>query len=51
MDTKGRVFGVSGLRVIDSSNIRHTPPGHTQAPTYGQAEKLVAEIIRDAMGM
>lgn len=47
VDSKGRVFGVKQLRVVDSSSFRHTPPGHTQAPTYCHAEKLVADIISD----
>lgn len=47
VDSKGRVFGVKGLRVIDSSSFRHTPPGHTQGATYAHAEKLVADVIND----
>lgn len=47
VDSKGRVFGVTGLRVIDSSSFRHTPPGHTQAATYAHAEKLVADVITE----
>lgn len=50
VDSKGRVFGVQGLRVIDSSSFRHTPPGHTQATSYMQAEKLVADVIADLGG-
>jgi hypothetical protein len=33
VDSKARVFGVSNLRIIDSSSFRFTPPGHTQAAT------------------
>jgi choline dehydrogenase len=33
VDSEARVFGVEGLRVIDSSSFRFTPPGHTQAAT------------------
>jgi hypothetical protein len=33
VDSKANVIGVSGLRVIDSSSFRFTPPGHTQAAT------------------
>jgi hypothetical protein len=33
VDSKARVIGVTGLRVIDSSSFRFTPPGHTQAAT------------------
>lgn len=45
VDPHGRVYGVSGLRVIDSSSFRFTPPGHTQGATYAHAEKLVSDII------
>lgn len=33
VDSKANVIGVTGLRVIDSSSFRFTPPGHTQAAT------------------
>ncbi|OTB00680.1 hypothetical protein M426DRAFT_65339 [Hypoxylon sp. CI-4A] len=45
VDTKGRVFGVDNLRVIDSSSMPFTPPGHTMGPTYAHAEKLVQDIL------
>jgi choline dehydrogenase len=45
VDSKGRVFGVKGLRVIDSSSFPFTPPGHTMGVTYGHAEKLVQDIL------
>ncbi|KAI6890660.1 alcohol oxidase [Hortaea werneckii] len=48
VDSKGRVFGVQGLRVVDASSFRFTPPGHTQAATYCHAEKLVEDILRGA---
>ena len=48
VDSRGRVFGVEGLRVVDSSSFRHTPPGHTQATTYMLAEKLVADVVAEA---
>lgn len=35
VDTKARVKGVNGLRVIDVSRLRFTPPGHTQGTTCG----------------
>ncbi|KAF1966150.1 alcohol oxidase [Bimuria novae-zelandiae CBS 107.79] len=47
VDPKGRVSGVQRLRVIDSSSFGFTPPGHTQAATYGHTEKLVTDVIRD----
>ena len=31
VDTKGRVFGVRSLRVVDSSIFAFLPPGHPQA--------------------
>lgn len=31
VDSNGKVFGVSGLRVIDASAFPFTPPGHIQA--------------------
>lgn len=48
VDSKARVYGVQGLRVIDSSSLPFTPPGHTQGTTYGHAEKLVQDVINAA---
>lgn len=45
VDSKGRVFGVQKLRVIDSSSLPFTPPGHTQGTTYAHAEKLVQDVL------
>ncbi|VUC24803.1 unnamed protein product [Clonostachys rosea] len=50
VDSKGRVFGVQNLRVIDASTMPLTPPGHTMGPTYANAEKLVQDIIDDYTG-
>lgn len=47
VDSMGRVIGVTGLRVVDSSSLPFTPPGHTQAVTYGQAEKMAQLILDD----
>lgn len=44
VDSKGKVIGVEGLRVIDSSSLAFTPPGHTQGYTYAHAEKLVDDV-------
>lgn len=33
VDSKARVFGVEGLRVVDASSFVFTPPGHTQGYT------------------
>ncbi|KAF3044427.1 hypothetical protein E8E12_010550 [Didymella heteroderae] len=47
VDSKGRVFGLQRLRVIDSSSFPFTPPGHTQGVTYAHAEKLVEDVLND----
>jgi choline dehydrogenase len=44
VDSKGRVFGVHGLRVVDASVFNLLPPGHCQATVYCLAEKIAAEI-------
>jgi len=44
VDSHGKVLGVRGLRVIDSSSLALIPPGHTQGTTYAHAEKLVDDI-------
>lgn len=41
VDSKGRVFGVEGLRVVDGSSLPFTPPGHTQ----GAICKLLAHPL------
>ncbi|CAC9895785.1 unnamed protein product [Aureobasidium pullulans] len=51
VDSKARVYGVTGLRVIDSSSLPFTPPGHTQGTTYAHAEKLVQDVINAAKGI
>jgi len=50
VDSKARVFGVQGLRVIDTSSLPFTAPGHTQGVTYAHAEKLVMDVINAARG-
>ncbi|KAJ5592013.1 Dehydrogenase patE [Penicillium hispanicum] len=45
VDNKARVFGVSGLRVVDASAFPILPPGHPQSTVYMLAEKIAAGII------
>lgn len=45
VDTKGRVFGVSGLRVVDASVFPFCPPGHPQSSVYMLAEKIAEDIV------
>ncbi|KAM0796604.1 glucose-methanol-choline oxidoreductase [Usnea florida] len=44
VDSKGKVFGVNGLRLVDISVFPFLPPGHTQATVYMLAEKLADDI-------
>lgn len=47
VDSRGRIVGVQGLRVVDSSSLVYTPPGHTMGVTYGHAEKLAQTVLDD----
>jgi choline dehydrogenase len=51
VDSKARVFGVKGLRVIDTSSLPFSAPGHTQGVTYAHAEKLAMDVVDAARGM
>ncbi|KAJ5547373.1 Dehydrogenase patE [Penicillium frequentans] len=44
VDNHARVFGVSGLRVVDASAFPFLPPGHPQSTVYMLAEKIAADI-------
>ncbi|KAI5860471.1 putative glucose-methanol-choline oxidoreductase [Durotheca rogersii] len=44
VDTKARVFGVEGLRVVDAAAFPLLPPGHPQATVYALAEKIACDI-------
>ncbi|ORY07924.1 hypothetical protein BCR34DRAFT_603726 [Clohesyomyces aquaticus] len=46
VDSKARVFGVQGLRVVDISIFPYSPPGHPQASVYMIAEKIADDIKR-----
>lgn len=41
----GKVFGVSGLRVVDASVIPFALPGHPQATIYALGEKIADDVI------
>ncbi|TID24431.1 putative choline dehydrogenase [Venturia nashicola] len=45
VDSKARVFGVSGLRVVDASSFAILPPGHPQSTVYALAEKIAVDIL------
>ncbi|KAK1981698.1 hypothetical protein LZ30DRAFT_781862 [Colletotrichum cereale] len=45
VDSRGRVFGVQGLRVADASTFPFAPPGHPQSAVYALAEKIADDII------
>ena len=46
VDSKARVIGVEGLRVVDISTFPILPPGQPQASVYMLAEKIAAAILR-----
>ncbi|KAI9036831.1 GMC family oxidoreductase [Aspergillus affinis] len=45
VDSQGRVFGTSKLRVVDAAAFPFLPPGHPQATVYALAEKIAADIL------
>ena len=45
LDSKARVFGVSGLRVVDASAFPILPPGHPSSTIYMLAEKIADDIL------
>ncbi|KAH8699448.1 GMC oxidoreductase [Phaeosphaeriaceae sp. PMI808] len=44
VDSKARVIGVTGLRVVDASSFALLPPGHPQSTVYALAEKIADDI-------
>jgi choline dehydrogenase len=44
VDSKGRVYGVEGLRVVDTSSFALLPAGHPQSTVYVLAEKIANDI-------
>jgi choline dehydrogenase len=45
VDFKARVFPVTGLRVIDTSSLPFSAPGHTQGVTYAHEEDLAMDVV------
>lgn len=46
VDTRLRVYGVQGLRIVDASVQPEIISGHTAGPTIGIAEKA-ADLIKE----
>jgi choline dehydrogenase len=44
VDSRARVIGVKGLRVVDASAFALLPPGHPQSTIYALAEKISDDI-------
>lgn len=44
VDARAKVFGVSSLRVVDTSSFALLPPGHPQSMVYAFAEKIADAI-------
>ncbi|USP75497.1 Cyclase atC [Curvularia clavata] len=47
VDSKARVFGVKGLRVVDNSVVPFSVPGHPQSSMYMLAEKIADEMLME----
>lgn len=45
LDSKARVYGVRGLRVVDASAFPVLPPGHPSSTIYALAEKIADDIL------
>ncbi|KAK6063373.1 hypothetical protein SCUP234_13403 [Seiridium cupressi] len=45
VDSRARVYGVTGLRVVDTSAFPNAPPGHPMSSAYMFAEKIAESIL------
>ena len=45
VDSRARVFGVEGLRVVDAAAFPFLPPGHPQSTVYALAEKISEDVL------
>ncbi|KAF4539453.1 Choline dehydrogenase [Lasiodiplodia theobromae] len=46
VDTEAKVYGVSGLRIVDASAMPILPPGHPSSTIYALAEKIADGIVK-----
>ena len=46
LDTKEKVYGLQGLRVVDVSGFPLLAPGHLTSIVYALAEKVLEEDIK-----
>jgi choline dehydrogenase len=46
VDSRARVIGVKGLRVVDASAFPFLPPGHPQGTVYALAEKIAEDVLK-----
>ncbi|GFF99856.1 alcohol dehydrogenase [acceptor] [Aspergillus udagawae] len=47
VDSKARVIGINGVRVVDAATLPFLPPSHIQSAIYALAEKIAEEIINE----
>ncbi|OJJ78523.1 GMC family oxidoreductase [Aspergillus glaucus CBS 516.65] len=47
VDSKARVIGINGVRVVDASALPFLPPSHIQSAIYALAEKIADAVVED----